>query len=138
MSPHEVKFNNCFLINTFAAIKFFFCGKLLFPLNTSLEPSCNIPFSFLIKKIGASFEPSVALASLVQHIPLQMITVLIRSLTTDPNVKDASMTQALCRYFFMTVWMVIVDLGGRDSFLYFVGNEKLREMFKTEIMESNI
>lgn len=44
-----------------------------------------------------SFEPSVALASLVQHIPLQMITVLIRSLTTDPNVKDASMTQALCR-----------------------------------------
>jgi hypothetical protein len=28
-----------------------------------------------------------------------MITVLIRSLTTDPNVKDASMTQALCRYF---------------------------------------
>lgn len=45
-----------------------------------------------------SFEPSVALASLVQHIPLQMITVLIMSLTTDPNVKDASMTQALCRY----------------------------------------
>lgn len=44
------------------------------------------------------FEPSVALASLVQHIPLQMITVLIMSLTTDPNVKDASMTQALCRY----------------------------------------
>lgn len=39
------------------------------------------------------------MASLVQHIPLQMITVLIRSLTADPNVKDASMTQALCRYF---------------------------------------
>lgn len=44
-----------------------------------------------------SFDPSIALASLVQHIPLQMITVLIKSLTTDQNVKDASMTQALCR-----------------------------------------
>ncbi|KAG9480097.1 hypothetical protein GDO78_011877 [Eleutherodactylus coqui] len=52
----------------------------------------------------ASFEPSVALASLVQHIPLQMITVLIRSLTTDPNVKDASMTQALCRMIDWLSW----------------------------------
>ncbi|KFV88733.1 Ubiquitin carboxyl-terminal hydrolase 38, partial [Struthio camelus australis] len=51
-----------------------------------------------------SFEPSVALASLVQHIPLQMITVLIRSLTTDPNVKDASMTQALCRMIDWLSW----------------------------------
>ena len=80
----------------------------------------------------------MALASLVQHIPLQMITVLIRSLTTDPNVKDASMTQALCRYFFTTPQMVIVDLGGGDILLYFVGNEKLREMSKPEIVESNI
>ncbi|KAB0389135.1 hypothetical protein E2I00_016294, partial [Balaenoptera physalus] len=55
-------------------------------------------------KIDASFEPSVALASLVQHIPLQMITVLIRSLTTDPNVKDASMTQALCRMIDWLSW----------------------------------
>ncbi|KAI5945186.1 ubiquitin carboxyl-terminal hydrolase 38 isoform X2 [Manis javanica] len=53
---------------------------------------------------SASFEPSVALASLVQHIPLQMITVLIRSLTTDPNVKDASMTQALCRMIDWLSW----------------------------------
>lgn len=44
-----------------------------------------------------SFDPSIALASLVQHIPVQMITVLIKSLTTDHNVKDASMTKALCR-----------------------------------------
>lgn len=44
-----------------------------------------------------SFDPSIALASLVQHIPVQMITVLIKSLTTDQNVKDASMTKALCR-----------------------------------------
>uniref|UniRef100_A0A8D0EY65 Ubiquitin specific peptidase 38 n=1 Tax=Strix occidentalis caurina TaxID=311401 RepID=A0A8D0EY65_STROC len=51
-----------------------------------------------------SFEPSVALASVVQHIPLQMITVLIRSLTTDPNVKDASMTQALCRMIDWLSW----------------------------------
>jgi len=44
-----------------------------------------------------SFDPSIALASLVQHIPVQMITVLIKSLTTDHNVKDANMTKALCR-----------------------------------------
>lgn len=44
-----------------------------------------------------SFDPSIALASLVQHIPVQMITVLIKSLTTDQNVKDANMTKALCR-----------------------------------------
>lgn len=43
-----------------------------------------------------SFDPSIALASLVQHIPMQMITVLIKS-TADQNVKDASMTKALCR-----------------------------------------
>nr|XP_009687578.1 PREDICTED: ubiquitin carboxyl-terminal hydrolase 38 [Struthio camelus australis] len=54
--------------------------------------------------VDTSFEPSVALASLVQHIPLQMITVLIRSLTTDPNVKDASMTQALCRMIDWLSW----------------------------------
>ncbi|XP_056418870.1 ubiquitin carboxyl-terminal hydrolase 38 isoform X2 [Hyla sarda] len=33
-----------------------------------------------------------------------MITVLIRSLTTDPNVKDASMTQALCRMIDWLSW----------------------------------
>ncbi|TKC52948.1 hypothetical protein EI555_009352 [Monodon monoceros] len=34
----------------------------------------------------------------------KMITVLIRSLTTDPNVKDASMTQALCRMIDWLSW----------------------------------
>nr|XP_048702970.1 ubiquitin carboxyl-terminal hydrolase 38 isoform X2 [Caretta caretta] len=58
----------------------------------------------VISSTDTSFEPSVALASLVQHIPLQMITVLIRSLTTDPNVKDASMTQALCRMIDWLSW----------------------------------
>ncbi|XP_010156598.1 PREDICTED: ubiquitin carboxyl-terminal hydrolase 38, partial [Eurypyga helias] len=58
----------------------------------------------VIPAADTSFEPSVALASLVQHIPLQMITVLIRSLTTDPNVKDASMTQALCRMIDWLSW----------------------------------
>ncbi|XP_038611006.1 ubiquitin carboxyl-terminal hydrolase 38 isoform X1 [Tachyglossus aculeatus] len=33
-----------------------------------------------------------------------MITVLIRSLTTDPNVKDASTTQALCRMIDWLSW----------------------------------
>ncbi|XP_061440827.1 ubiquitin carboxyl-terminal hydrolase 38 isoform X2 [Rhineura floridana] len=33
-----------------------------------------------------------------------MITVLIGSLTTDPNVKDASMTQALCRMIEWLSW----------------------------------
>ncbi|KAB1282981.1 Ubiquitin carboxyl-terminal hydrolase 38 [Camelus dromedarius] len=87
---------------------------------STLLPSLQEVFAS-ISSTDASFEPSVALASLVQHIPLQMITVLIRSLTTDPNVKDASMTQALCRYFFITPKMVIVDLGGGDILLYFVG-----------------
>lgn len=51
-----------------------------------------------------SFDPSIALASLVQHIPVQMITVLIKSLTTDHNVKDANMTKALCRMIDWLSW----------------------------------
>lgn len=69
----------------------------------TLLPSLQEVFAS-ISSTDASFEPSVALASLVQHIPLQMITVLIRSLTTDPNVKDASMTQALCRMIDWLSW----------------------------------
>ncbi|XP_033071246.1 ubiquitin carboxyl-terminal hydrolase 38 [Trachypithecus francoisi] len=72
---------------------------------TTLLPSLQEVFAS-ISSTDASFEPSVALASLVQHIPLQMITVLIRSLTTDPNVKDASMTQALCRMIDWLSWPV--------------------------------
>lgn len=70
---------------------------------STLLPSLQEIFAS-ISSTDASFEPSVALASLVQHIPLQMITVLIRSLTTDPNVKDASMTQALCRMIDWLSW----------------------------------
>uniref|UniRef100_A0A8C5LXZ3 Ubiquitin specific peptidase 38 n=1 Tax=Leptobrachium leishanense TaxID=445787 RepID=A0A8C5LXZ3_9ANUR len=69
----------------------------------TLLPSLQEVFA-VISSTDASFEPSVALASLVQHIPIQMITVLIRSLTTDPNVKDASMTQALCRMIDWLSW----------------------------------
>ncbi|KAG8453932.1 hypothetical protein GDO86_000528 [Hymenochirus boettgeri] len=69
----------------------------------TLLPSLQEVFA-IISSTDASFEPSVALASLVQHIPLQMITVLIKSLTTDPNVKDASMTQALCRMIDWLSW----------------------------------
>ncbi|NXJ02497.1 UBP38 hydrolase, partial [Psophia crepitans] len=69
----------------------------------TLLPSLQELFA-VISATDTSFEPSVALASLVQHIPLQMITVLIRSLTTDPNVKDASMTQALCRMIDWLSW----------------------------------
>ncbi|XP_023610447.1 ubiquitin carboxyl-terminal hydrolase 38 isoform X5 [Myotis lucifugus] len=70
---------------------------------STLLPSLQEIFA-IISSTDASFEPSVALASLVQHIPLQMITVLIRSLTTDPNVKDASMTQAFCRMIDWLSW----------------------------------
>ncbi|XP_042324405.1 ubiquitin carboxyl-terminal hydrolase 38 [Sceloporus undulatus] len=69
----------------------------------TLLPSLQELFA-IISSTDTSFEPSVALASLVQHIPLQMITVLIGSLTTDPNVKDASMTQALCRMIEWLSW----------------------------------
>ncbi|XP_028598719.2 ubiquitin carboxyl-terminal hydrolase 38 isoform X1 [Podarcis muralis] len=67
----------------------------------TLLPSLQELFAIIS---STDFEPSVALASLVQHIPLQMITVLIGSLTTDPNVKDASMTQALCRMIEWLSW----------------------------------
>ncbi|XP_062992454.1 ubiquitin carboxyl-terminal hydrolase 38 isoform X2 [Elgaria multicarinata webbii] len=69
----------------------------------TLLPSLQELFA-IISSTDTTFEPSVALASLVQHIPLQMITVLIGSLTTDPNVKDASMTQALCRMIEWLSW----------------------------------
>ncbi|OXB62939.1 hypothetical protein ASZ78_006874 [Callipepla squamata] len=69
----------------------------------TLLPSLQELFA-VIAAVDTPFEPSVALASLVQHIPLQMITVLIMSLTTDPNVKDASMTQALCRMIDWLSW----------------------------------
>ncbi|KAG7258426.1 hypothetical protein CRUP_031796 [Coryphaenoides rupestris] len=49
-------------------------------------------------------EPATLLPSLQEHIPLQMITVLIKSLTTDQNVKDASMTKALCRMIDWLSW----------------------------------
>uniref|UniRef100_M3XHN9 Ubiquitin specific peptidase 38 n=1 Tax=Latimeria chalumnae TaxID=7897 RepID=M3XHN9_LATCH len=70
---------------------------------STLLPSLQEVFA-IISSTDPSFEPSVALASLVQHIPLEMITVLIRSLITDQNVKDASMTRALCRMIDWLSW----------------------------------
>uniref|UniRef100_A0A667Y877 Ubiquitin specific peptidase 38 n=1 Tax=Myripristis murdjan TaxID=586833 RepID=A0A667Y877_9TELE len=69
----------------------------------TLLPSLQEVFA-IISSTDPSFDPSIALASLVQHIPLQMITVLIKSLTTDQNVKDASMTKALCRMIDWLSW----------------------------------
>ncbi|XP_048403834.1 ubiquitin carboxyl-terminal hydrolase 38 isoform X2 [Stegostoma tigrinum] len=69
----------------------------------ALLPSLQEVF-VIISATDSLFEPSIALASLVQHIPLQMITVLIRSLITDQNVKDASMTCALCRMIDWLSW----------------------------------
>ncbi|XP_053478021.1 ubiquitin carboxyl-terminal hydrolase 38 [Ictalurus furcatus] len=69
----------------------------------TLLPSLQEVFA-IISSTDSSCEPSIALASLVQHIPLQMITVLIKSLTTDQNVKDASMTQALSRMIDWLSW----------------------------------
>ncbi|XP_060035016.1 ubiquitin carboxyl-terminal hydrolase 38 isoform X4 [Erinaceus europaeus] len=70
---------------------------------STLLPSLQEVFAS-ISSTDASYEPSAALASLVQHIPLQMTAVLIRSLTTDPGVKDASVTQALCRMIDWLSW----------------------------------
>ncbi|XP_071377660.1 ubiquitin carboxyl-terminal hydrolase 38 isoform X1 [Centroberyx affinis] len=69
----------------------------------TLLPSLQEVFA-IISSTDPSFDPSIALACLVQHIPLQMITVLIKSLTTDQNVKDASMTKALCRMIDWLSW----------------------------------
>ncbi|XP_053711605.1 ubiquitin carboxyl-terminal hydrolase 38 isoform X5 [Synchiropus splendidus] len=69
----------------------------------TLLPSLQEVFA-IISSTDPSFDPSIALASLVQHIPSQMITVLIKSLTTDQNVKDASMTKALCRMIDWLSW----------------------------------
>ncbi|XP_013863268.1 ubiquitin carboxyl-terminal hydrolase 38 isoform X2 [Austrofundulus limnaeus] len=70
---------------------------------TTLLPSLQEVFA-IISSTDPSFEPSIALASLVQHIPVQMITVLIKSLTTDQNVRDGSMTKALCRMIDWLSW----------------------------------
>uniref|UniRef100_A0A4W4EI31 Ubiquitin carboxyl-terminal hydrolase n=1 Tax=Electrophorus electricus TaxID=8005 RepID=A0A4W4EI31_ELEEL len=70
---------------------------------STLLPSLQEVFA-VISATDSSFQPSIALASLVHHIPLQMITVLIKSLTTDQNVKDASMTQALSRMIDWLSW----------------------------------
>lgn len=78
-------------------VPFVHCG-FFFP-HVTIENGCSsavITHSW-ITFADPSFDPSIALASLIQHIPVQMITVLIKSLTTDQNVKDASMTKALCR-----------------------------------------
>uniref|UniRef100_A0A3B4VFU4 Ubiquitin specific peptidase 38 n=1 Tax=Seriola dumerili TaxID=41447 RepID=A0A3B4VFU4_SERDU len=69
----------------------------------TLLPSLQEVFA-IISSTDPAFDPSIALASLVQHIPIQMITVLIKSLTTDQNVKDASMTKALCRMIDWLSW----------------------------------
>ncbi|XP_017265813.1 ubiquitin carboxyl-terminal hydrolase 38 [Kryptolebias marmoratus] len=70
---------------------------------TTLLPSLQEVFA-IISSTDPSFEPSISLASLVQHIPVQMITVLIKSLTTDQNVRDGSMTKALCRMIDWLSW----------------------------------
>ncbi|XP_014873655.1 ubiquitin carboxyl-terminal hydrolase 38 [Poecilia latipinna] len=69
----------------------------------TLLPSLQEVFA-IISSTDPSFDPSIALASLVQHIPVQMITVLIKSLTTDQNVRDASMTKALSRMIDWLSW----------------------------------
>lgn len=69
----------------------------------TLLPSLQEVFA-IISSTDPAFDPSIALASLVQHIPVQMITVLIKSLTTDQNVRDASMTKALCRMIDWLSW----------------------------------
>ncbi|XP_068178598.1 ubiquitin carboxyl-terminal hydrolase 38 [Antennarius striatus] len=69
----------------------------------TLLPSLQEVFA-IISSTDPSFDPSIALASLVQHIPVQMITVLIKSLTTDQNVKDTSMTKALSRMIDWLSW----------------------------------
>ncbi|XP_037111888.1 ubiquitin carboxyl-terminal hydrolase 38 isoform X1 [Syngnathus acus] len=69
----------------------------------TLLPSLQEVFA-IISSTDPAFEPSIALASLVQYIPVQMITVLIKSLTTDQNVKDANMTKALCRMIDWLSW----------------------------------
>lgn len=69
----------------------------------TLLPSLQEVFA-IISSTDPSFDPSIALACLVQHIPVQMITVLIKSLTTDQNVRDASMTKALCRMIDLLSW----------------------------------
>uniref|UniRef100_A0A669D8C7 Ubiquitin carboxyl-terminal hydrolase n=1 Tax=Oreochromis niloticus TaxID=8128 RepID=A0A669D8C7_ORENI len=69
----------------------------------TLLPSLQEVFA-IIASTDPSFDPSIALASLVQHIPVQMITVLIKSLTTDQNVRDANMTKALCRMIDWLSW----------------------------------
>nr|XP_004549396.1 ubiquitin carboxyl-terminal hydrolase 38 [Maylandia zebra] len=69
----------------------------------TLLPSLQEVFA-IIASTDPSFDPAIALASLVQHIPVQMITVLIKSLTTDQNVRDANMTKALCRMIDWLSW----------------------------------
>ncbi|XP_005797644.1 ubiquitin carboxyl-terminal hydrolase 38 [Xiphophorus maculatus] len=69
----------------------------------TLLPSLQEVFA-IISSTDPSFDPSIALASLVQHIPVQMINVLIKSLTTDQNVRDASMTKALSRMIDWLSW----------------------------------
>ncbi|KAM6940049.1 ubiquitin carboxyl-terminal hydrolase 38 [Xenentodon cancila] len=71
--------------------------------QATLLPSLQEVFA-IISSTDPSFDPSIALANLVQHIPIQMITVLIKSLTTDQNVKDANMTKALCRMIDWLSW----------------------------------
>uniref|UniRef100_A0A3B4AEW0 Ubiquitin carboxyl-terminal hydrolase n=1 Tax=Periophthalmus magnuspinnatus TaxID=409849 RepID=A0A3B4AEW0_9GOBI len=69
----------------------------------TLLPSLQEVFS-IISSTELTYEPSIALACLVQHIPVQMITVLIKSLTTDHSVKDTNMTKALCRMIDWLSW----------------------------------
>ncbi|KAM7419437.1 hypothetical protein PAMA_016517 [Pampus argenteus] len=71
--------------------------------SDTLLPSLQEVFA-IISSTDPSYDPSITLASLVQHIPVRMITVLIKSLTTDQNVKDASMTKALCRMIDWLSW----------------------------------
>ncbi|CAM9443515.1 unnamed protein product [Lampetra fluviatilis] len=69
----------------------------------ALLPSLQEVFA-IISTPDVPADPSIALASLVQYIPLQMTNVIIHSLTTDANVHDANMMVALCRMIDWLSW----------------------------------
>lgn len=71
----------------------------------AIAPSLVCLFEVISKpQDDATSPPSPALGSLVQHIPGNVIDIVIKKVTTDPNVTDGQLTAALNRIVEWLSW----------------------------------
>ncbi|XP_035682520.1 ubiquitin carboxyl-terminal hydrolase 38-like [Branchiostoma floridae] len=77
--------------------------------QSALLPSLRTVFG-MISAVEVSSEPSVALASIVPQVPIDMLAVITRSVVTDPKVRDANVEVSLMRMIGWLSWPVAKNI----------------------------